>query len=236
MNKVKNRAYWLGKESFENKDYKTAETYFKELIDEGLEFADVFKMMGIINHEAGRFEVAIQYLKKALNMNANYTEASMNLAVIYNDMGELDKAQEIYADAKGRSSQKSSISYLDSFSLGKISNLHADLGDIYHGAGMHVEAIDEYQKALKLNSDFYDIRIKLGVVLKDAGRIGEAIVELRKVIKNNPDYNPAYLNLGLCYFKRGNNKEARETWEKSKEIDPENKTADLYLKMLESSK
>jgi tetratricopeptide (TPR) repeat protein len=233
MDKVENNNYWLGKEAFEHQDYKKAEQYLNQVIKSGFDFADVYNMLGIIYHQEGKYEKAVQSFERALEINPNYTDASMNLAVIYNDMGLLDKAKTVYLDAQARAQTKVSPKGLDPFSLGKLSNLHKDVGDVYLSYGMYEEAIEEYTKALALNPDFVDIRTKLGIALRDSRKYDDALVHLKRAASERPDYTPAFLSLALCYFKMGKKKEAKDTLTKVMKSEPDNKIAALYMKMLE---
>lgn len=234
MDKADNNSYWLGKEAFEHQDYKKADRYLNQVIQSGSEFADVYNMLGIIYHQEGKYEKAVQSFEKALEINPNYTDASMNLAVIYNDMGLLDKAKVVYLDAQARAQTKVSPKGLDPFSLGKLSNLHKDVADVYLSYGMYEEAIEEYTRALTLNPDFVDIRTKLGIALRDSRKYDDALVHLKRAVSERSDYTPAFLALALCYFKMGKTKEAKDILTKVTKSEPGNKIAALYLKMLES--
>ena len=234
MIKLKSNLYWLGKDAYINNDYDTAMEYFSQIIKDGFEFADVYNMVGIIHHDKGKFEKAVQALEKALKINPKYTDASLNLAVIYNDMGQLKKAREIYAKAKQIVNEETKTDGLDPYSLGKLSNLHANLADIYYAHGIYKEAIKEYQKALALSPDFVDIRTKLGIALRDSGKQRESIKELKKALVLKPDYTQALLAIGLSHYMEENIKEAKESWEKVLKINPDEKRAKFYLQMIEA--
>jgi tetratricopeptide (TPR) repeat protein len=236
MSDAAEKNYWLGKEAFSNQDFKKAKECFTELIESGSDFADVYNMLGIIHHDEGKLEKAVHYFEKALAINPNYSEASINLAVVYSDIGKFDEAMRVYDEAKERASEKSTQHGIDPYALGKLSNLHADLADIYYSMGLYAEAIEEYKKALKLNPDFGDIRTKLGIALRDSGMLNEAIGELKKVVNDRPDYIPALLSLGLCYFKMESHDAAEKTWSKILDQEKDNKTALFYLKMLKKQK
>jgi tetratricopeptide (TPR) repeat protein len=234
MAKIDNNTYWLGKEAFDHQDFKKAEGYLSGVVQDGFEFADVYNMLGIIYHQQGKYEKAVRSFEMALEINPNYTDASMNLAVIYNDMGALEKAKAVYLDAQARAQTKSSLKGLDPFSLGKLSNLHKDIADVYLSFGMNEEAIEEYTKALKLNPDFVDIRTKLGIALRDSGRYDDALTHLTKAVSERQDYIPAFLALALCHFKMNNPKQAKEILAAVMKLEPGNKIAALYLKMIGS--
>ena len=234
MMMTKNKRYWLAKEAYINNDFETALEYFSELIESGYEFADVYNMVGFIHHNNGKYEKAIQALEKALQLNPKYTDAALSLAVIYNDMGQLEKSRAVYAKAKEIVKQKTTTEGLDPFTLGKLSNLHTDIADIYYALGIYDEAIKEYEKALSLNPDFVDIRTKLGIALREAGEIDWAINEFEKALNKKPDYVQALFAIGFSYYKAGKPNKAKEYWKKLLKHNPDDKSTQFYLHMLES--
>ncbi|MBI5286152.1 MAG: tetratricopeptide repeat protein, partial [Deltaproteobacteria bacterium] len=181
--------YELGKRAFEGRNYKEAQHYLEMLLQEKEGFADIYNMLGFIYHTNGRHEEAIRLFQKAIEINPNYTEASLNLVVAYNEAGEVEKGQELYSRAK-KVGKEGSTSYLDPYVKGKLANMHADIGAIYQDLGFYEEAIEEYKKALALRPNFVDIKTKLGVVYRDSGEYTMAIKELEEVKSVNPNYVP----------------------------------------------
>jgi tetratricopeptide (TPR) repeat protein len=226
------KLYWLAKDAYLNNDFETAMEYFNEIIKEGFEFADVYNMVGIIHHNNGKFEKAVQALEKALKINPKYTDAALNLAVIYNDIGQLEKAKKIYARAKKIIKEKTTIKGLDPFSLGKLSNLHANIADIYYAYGLFDEAIREYKKALNLNPDFVDIRTKLGMALRESGQIVESIKEFENALIIKPDYAQALFALGFSHYLNEDIKSAKKYWDKLLKQNPDDRRTQFYLRML----
>src|SRR5262249_6275287 len=167
----------LGKEHYEKREYDQAEAYLHQVAREHRGFADLFNMLGVIAHSQGRFTQAEQHFEEALKINPSYTEASLNLAVTYNDLGKYREAKEVYATAIAKSRGEGGQRQLDPFAKGKIANMHADVGDAYQGIGLFEEAAAEYRKALVLCPSFADLRTKLGITLRDMGRREEAVRE-----------------------------------------------------------
>ena len=139
--------------------------------------------------------------RRALEINPAYTEAALNLAVTYNDLGKYREAKEVYQRALAAS--KSAPRSLDPFAKGKIANMHADTGAAYHAVGMYADAVREYQRALTLCPTFVDIRTRLGTTLREMGDTAEAVGEFERVRAENPRFLPARLHLGLCYYAHG---------------------------------
>lgn len=221
--------YELGKRAFEEGNYGKAQDYLEGLIKEKETFADVYSMLGFIYHTNGRHQEAIRLFQKALEINPNYTEASLNLVVAYNEAGEFEKAQEIYSKAKRGSV---SASYLDPYVKGKLANMHASLGTIYQDLGFYREAADEYKRALALRPTFVDIKARLGVVYRDMGEYPMAIKELEEAKGINPNYTLAGLNLGVTYYQMGQIEKARREWLEVLQQNPDDQRARMYLNLI----
>ena len=187
-------------------------------------------MLGVIHYEAGRVNKARESLETALQINPTYTEAALNLAVVYNEMGKYDQAKEVYAQAQGQR-DSTGLDKLDSFVRGKIANMHAELGDAYVAVGLLDHATKEYSKALRVCPTFVDIRTKLGTTLRDLGRIDKALDELVAVRESAPDFLQARIQLGVTLWRAGRIAEARTEWEHVLDEDPSNRSCRVYLKM-----
>jgi tetratricopeptide (TPR) repeat protein len=219
-----------GREHYAAREYGKAEPFLAELTEGNLEFADVYDMLGVIYHQQGRLADAESMFQKALRINPNYTEAALNLAVTYNDLGKYKEATEIYARAMSVS--KSAPKQLDPFARGKIANMHADVGGAYYDVGQHVDAVREYEKALALCPTFHDIRTRLGTTLRDMGSLVAAAREFERVRHDNPKYIPARVNLGLTYYTMGRRADALGEWQQILGIEPTNKSAAMYIAMV----
>lgn len=219
-----------GREHYAAREYGKAEPFLAEIAEGNLEFADVYDMLGVIYHQQGRLTDAQTMFQKALALNPNYTEAALNLAVTYNDLGKYKEAKEIYGRAMSVS--KSAPKQLDPFAKGKIANMHAEVGGAYHDVGQYVDAIREYEKALTLCPNFHDIRTRLGSTLREMGSLVAAAREFERVRHDSPKYLPARVNLGLTYYTMGRRAEALAEWQQILSLEPANKSAAMYIEMV----
>jgi tetratricopeptide (TPR) repeat protein len=224
----------LGRQHFTAGEFDQAEKYLAQVLGEEAGFADILNMLGVIYHSKERFEDAERAFEKALEINPNYTDAALNLSVTYNDRGKYKEAREIYTRAISNSYVTESERVLDPFARGKISNMHADLGDAYAGVGMYQEAVAQFERALELSPNFVDIRTKLGHVLRDMGRAEEAVEHYRKVKEEKPDYLPARLALGVTLFSLKRKEEAVQEWQECVSLAPSDRRANIYLRMVNS--
>lgn len=219
----------LGKQYFDSKDYKRAFHFLRKAIEKNPSYADVHNILGVINHIEGRFQAAIESFKKALNINPRYTEAILNLAILYNDLGFYKDAKRLYTSLKKKKTK--SGTQIEPVLRGKLSNLHAEIGDIYRSISLCGLAIDEYQKALNLNPNYHDIRTKLGQALRDDFKLEESKEELAKVVKANGKYSPAYVQLGVTYYSMGKLDQAKRSWKEALKQNSEDPYAQMYLRL-----
>lgn len=222
-------SFEIGKRHFEGKNYGKAETILRAIIKGNKGYADVFHMLGVICHNAGRFTEAIQCFNKARKINPNYVEATLNLAVLYNDLGQYSKAKALYAYLQDNGQEKKRV---DVVMKGKLSNMHAMMGDTYRGIGFDAEAIEEYQKALGINPHYADIRTKLGIALREKGQYKDAIGEFKQALKDKSHYLEAQLQLGLTEYARGEKAAAKREWQAVLRKFPQNLQAQAYLRLL----
>jgi tetratricopeptide (TPR) repeat protein len=188
-------------------------------------------MMGVIYHQSGRLAEAEGMFQRALQINPAYTEAALNLAVTYNDLGKYREAKEVYQRALTAS--KSAPQSLDPFAKGKIANMHAEVGAAYRAVGLYDEAVREYERALALCPTFVDIRTDLGNTRREMGDVGGAIRELEHVRAESPRFVAGRLQLGLGYYAAGRRDDAGAEWRAALEIAPSNRSARMYLSLLD---
>jgi tetratricopeptide (TPR) repeat protein len=187
-------------------------------------------MLGVIYHDMGQFSRAQQCFEEALRINPAYTEASLNLAVTYNDMGRYAEAKDLYLGALTASTRPGAK--LDSFVMGKLANMYAEIAEVFASAGAYDEAIAELRRALALRPTFVDIRLRLAEALRDAGRPQDALRELKAILAQSPDFLPARLHHGLTLFSTGDAAAAIQELERLSQEHPDNQRAKMYLEMI----
>jgi tetratricopeptide (TPR) repeat protein len=225
-------------EAFDKNDYGKAEPMFREILGASPHFADIQNKLGIIYHQTNRLELAAKSFEKALSINPGYTEASLNLSITYSDQHKYEKAREVFEQAahfvdqnqKGKAATAGPG--IDPFIKGKLADEHGRLGNMYYDLGLLDEAIEEYQKALRLSPNFADIITSLGVAFRDRGKFDEAIKEFSRAKQYNPKYTPARLHLGLTYYSQGFYGLAEEEWREALMFDPNNAAVRTYLNFI----
>ncbi len=220
----------LGRSYFEKKQFAQAEVYLSQFVAHNQSFADVYNMLGLIAHQGGDFASALRAFEAALALNPGYTDAALNLAVTYNDIGKYAAAREVYQSAIDRHPVKAGR--LDPFVQGKIANMHAEIGDVYASAGLLAEAVNEYQRALELGPSFVDIQIKLADALRDLGLHAEALQCFEQLLTQNPQSIRGRVHYGIALYSAKRHAEAVEVWMSVLAHDPSDKSARMYLNLV----
>jgi len=222
------KVYRAAQECFDERRFDEAERLFLKLLDRNpTGYADVFNRVGQIYFEKGWLERAAQYFEKALNLNPKYTDASLNLAVTYNELRRFEEAEKVFNRAAKiiRSEPRS----LDPFIQGKLANEHGKLGDAYYDLGLYDQALEEYRKGSALRPNFVDLLTKIGVTLREKGDLDRAMEAFTKAKTVNPNYLLAYVHLGITYYMKGQRDLALEEWKAAQKIDPANRAIQVYL-------
>jgi protein O-mannosyl-transferase len=82
------------------------------------------------------------------------------------------------------------------------------LGDLHARAGRHREAVDCFQRALRVAPDNAQAHNNLGCEYLLAGRLDDAIAELQRAVTLNPELADAHSNLGVALVQSGRAQEA----------------------------
>ncbi|AUX47238.1 hypothetical protein SOCE26_087500 [Sorangium cellulosum] len=223
----------LGREHYDRREYDLAEHALRQILEKTDRFADVFNMLGVILHERGDFLGAELFFERAVQLNEHYTEALLNLAVTYNDLGKYEAARQVYSRIR-RGEGTGGI--VDPFARGKIANMHAALAQAYADAGCAQEAIDELKRAVALCPTFADLQLRLGTMYRDAGNLALAREHYTAARDANPKFAPARVLLGVALLALGAADQAIAEWREALAIDPDNKMAKMYLRMVEAQR
>jgi tetratricopeptide (TPR) repeat protein len=96
------------------------------------------------------------------------------------------------------------------------------------------EVLNLSKKLVKILPNSFKGHFYLANSLFTLGNLDEAIEEYKESLKISKDNLSALTNLGFTYIKKNDLKNAKETFEKILQIDPQNKTAQEQLNLLRS--
>jgi tetratricopeptide (TPR) repeat protein len=111
--------------------------------------------------------------------------------------------------------------YFKNMDLPKLADVWSAKGKALYNLGKHDEAIQAYDKAIKINPQYVDAWINKGKALCNLGKHDEAIQAYDKAIKINPQYVDAWINKGKALCNLGKHDEAIQAYEKAIKINPQ---------------
>ena len=206
-------------------------------------------------------EVAVDDLKKAIEIDPKLSDAYVSLGMAYYQMNmtdeataEFEKAVEVdpnnyrahiylaqdYATAEKYDKvivHLSKAVEIDSSNPQVLKQLGGMLLK-YGTEGDVIKAREILEKAVKLIPDDPEVLMNYGYTLYLASRFNEAVTNLKKALEIQPNYPEANYNIALSYSRLGEYTLARQHWEKVIEQAPDtslaNKSAEFVNKIKDS--
>jgi len=217
---------------FINGNYKMSENLLAQLLLKPQRNPEIYQMLATIYYDQGQFSRAIKTFKRALEIDPSYTDASVGLSIILNDLGKYDEGKKVFQDAQKLLDLKSGRTdpYIDE----KIASKHEELADLYFQYKRYNESLDQLLKAQKLSSRKAEITMRMAECYIKLNLTERAIKDLRSLINEFPQFIPARLKLGVIFFNSQKLAEANEQWENVLIRDPQHSEALRYMKMTQA--
>lgn len=221
------------REHFREGNYRIAESLLQQLLLQDSRNPEVFHMLATIYYDQGKFNKAIKTFRRALEIDPAYTDASVGLSIILNDIGKYDDAKKVFSDAQERLAKKNTEN--DPYIQERLSIKHDELGEMYFQYKRYDEALEQYSRALTLSSRKAELKMKIiecWIKKEDTSR---ATKELQSLVQDYPTFVPARLKLGLVYYNARRTLDAVEQWERVLVRDPEHPLALKYIRMAQEA-
>ncbi|MDZ4677200.1 MAG: tetratricopeptide repeat protein [Oligoflexia bacterium] len=217
------------REKFRNGQMAVAERLLQQLILLNNKIPEVYHMLATIYYDQGKFTRAIQTFKRALEIDPGYTDASVGLSIIYNDLGKYEEGKAVFLEAQRVLAQTKTKG--DPYIEERLSAKHLELGDLYYQYHRYDEALEQYYKAATLTSRKPDVQMKVVEVYLRKNQGSKAVKELKKIVETYPTYLPGKLKLGVVYYNSNRVVEAIQEWETVLMRDPMHADALNYIKL-----
>ena len=190
--------------------------------NKNLTINEVFSQ-AVKNHQEGKTYIALKLYNQVLKIEPNHSQSYNNIAMIFKQLGENQKAKDCYEKAI-----TINPNYADA---------HYNLGLIFEKLRENQKAKECYDKAIEINPNYADAHNNLGNIFVELGEYQKAKDCYDKAIEINPKYTLAYNNLGAIFFYLSENQKAKDCFEKAIEIDPNylkahNNLANIYVSQL----
>jgi type IV pilus assembly protein PilF len=165
--------------------------------EEGRKAAETNTSLGRSYMQMGEYEIALEKLKRAIGHDKTYAPAHTVLAVLYETIGENDKAGEEYRLAQRYDPED-----------GDVNN---NLAVYLCGQGDYRKALPHFEQAVA--DPFYRTPevayANAGLCAMQAGELDKAEVFLRKSLERDAEFSTALLPMAELNLEKGDNLRAR---------------------------
>jgi protein O-mannosyl-transferase len=186
----------------------------------------VYCNFGTVYVEKGEWEKALHFFQKAVELAPGMDLAYLNMGKIYHRMGHKDKVREMFQIALALNPENMNALALVATTLredGKVTEaigllneaiarhpdptLMSELGTCYRDAGRQQDALEVFDKAIRLQPLFPDPYTGKALILLTRGDTDNAIPLLKQSVALEP--TPVALNaLGTAYASKGDAEQA----------------------------
>ncbi|MDI3547653.1 MAG: hypothetical protein PWR10_1305 [Halanaerobiales bacterium] len=182
---------YLNKEGqFDSPFYNEAKKELEKAHELGINSPQFHSDLAMAYQGLGDLKKAAREYGKALSKGGEIGDY-INLAALYKETGQLDKAINTYKQALNLNPDNTSI--------------YLNLGNIYLQKGNYDSAIEVLKEGVALDPSFVAIRSKLATAYYEKGNFEKAKEQFNKVIKQNNNIYEAYYYLGEIYYNVENN-------------------------------
>lgn len=175
---------------------------------------------GLVLHSLKKLKEAEPSYLKAIDLNPYGTYTWNNLAILYNDQGENQKAIDVC---------KKSIELKP-----KNTMAYSILGDIYRQLGRYEDSKECYQTAARLEPKVAHYWVSLGDIQFEQKRDKEALRAYLKASRLNDEDPEIWTKTGKVYSRMNRPNDAKKAFKKAILISPDDPETISILKALES--
>lgn len=162
---------------------------------------------GSMLRDEGKWEEAVGFIEKGVELSPDYTDAKVRLAEAYFNLKRYPEA----------------IAVTNQVLAKEPLNLPAlqFRGSAYGASGNTQAAAQDFKKILEAEPDNLHGLFNLGVAYKEANLLNEAIETFSRLISKKADFPNAYYERGFCYGKMGMFPQAKFDMDESIRFQPE---------------
>ncbi|RYR38801.1 hypothetical protein Ahy_A09g043986 isoform A [Arachis hypogaea] len=153
-----------------------------------------------------RLQIAYSCYLEALRIQPTFAIAWSNLAGLFMESGDLNRALQYYKEAV-----KLKPSFPDAY---------LNLGNVYKALGMPQEAIACYQQALQARPNYGMAYGNLASIFYEQGQLDMAILHYKQAVACDPRFLEAYNNLGNALKDVGRVEEAIQCYNQCLQLQP----------------
>jgi tetratricopeptide (TPR) repeat protein len=191
---------------------------YRQVLSEQPNHPDALHLMGVVQGNAGRPQLAIDFIGRAIALRPAVADYHANLGQFLHQAGKLDQSIASYRRAVGIKADDAEF--------------HNGLGVALAAARQNEQAIAEFRRAIELQNDHADAYNNLGGALLEAWRLDEAEAAVRAAIGLRPQMHAAYLHLGLVLAAKGRFQDAIDAYRSAIALKPDYAKAHAHLSLV----
>ena len=213
----------LGEAYLQKHDYKNAEKFLQIALEKTPAWSRTFNLMGMLKEDQKNFDAALIFYLKAVKIAPAHPLAFMNIASLFANSSQPEKATPFYKKAFMLSTSHSAVLYYN-YALFCYNN------------GKKEDAVKNYQKCLNIDPA-YDMALNnLGRMYFSAGKYTKALKYFQKAVFINPLNPKRLINLAIVESALGNDQKALKLIEKALNLDPNLPKAIKIKQLLQKKK
>lgn len=208
-------AYWKKYELTNDPEWlKSAESFCLTAISLDENSSRTYKAIGAIYRDVGRYDKALEYLERAVQIDRDDHASVVALALTYDLIGKKNLAEQIY--------KKALIKFPKNW------RVFSSYGYFLTRNGRHVDAIDNYNRVLKFIPENINAINNLAISYMYVGDFEESarLFEMASEIEID---TAVLVNTGTMHYSMGNFEKAIYFYEKALRLEPNNYQWMAYL-------
>jgi protein O-GlcNAc transferase len=188
-------------------DLGKAEQIYLQVLRVEPQHAHALHLLGVIAHQSGRQELALERLRAAIAVNGSFPSYHNNLGLVFRSLRRLSEAAASYRQALALEP--------------KYPEAHNNLGNVLCELAQTQEAVAHYRQAIRQAPEFVEAHHNLGKALHELGQLPEATVAFEEAVRRNPSFVEGHICLGEALYDQGRLEEAATQYRKAIHLRPD---------------
>ncbi|MGA3346699.1 MAG: tetratricopeptide repeat protein [Terracidiphilus sp.] len=183
-----------------------AEQIYRRVLDLDPHHSDSLHLLGVLAHQVGRDEVAIELIRKAIAVDKRPAPYHSNLGTALQTMGRLDEAAACYQRALAINPE--------------LAEAEMNLGAVFEAQGKHDLAEARFRRTLELRPELAEVHVNLGKMLQAQGKLEEAVASHERAMALKPEFAEAFFNHAIAMQALGKLDEAVTSYKRALDLKP----------------
>lgn len=218
-----------------------AEKIYRAILDTKSDHPVALHLLGVISHQSGKHELAIDLISRAIQLQPNLAEACNNLGLAQQSMNRVREAVVSYRKAiaikpdfvEALSNLGVSVQQLGDVEEAEtclrraltlkpdFAEAHYNLGNVLRERRNPEGAARSYRDAIHTKPGHREAHNNLGSTLRELGRLDDAIDSFTSALNVSQDYAEAHNNLGNALRIKGKLEKAEASFRRALRINPD---------------